>query len=711
MVKEDEDDGDAAKAVERGRISDQRAVSYRVRLWSLSRAALAALAAIVLLEIFVIAPQPQAIAIVGAIAWLALPGIALVHPFVARASRATIAAWCVGPALGFAFSVFGLLLFWSAGLQNWLAIICAPSLTWSLAWLARRLGVPALRLPAVDQRDVVALAIVLLLVPIITFAPYDHVAEPVSDGEAYRAYFTADFVWAMTVTAELAKGDVPPANPFLLGDTLNYYWMSHLLSGALYRNLAPTAITAEQVILLNALGFSLAFVGFFYWLARASGASPVSAAIAIAIGFLANSYEGLERLWTYWNFAQPLSLVTTINIDAVTRWFYQGMPVDGLQRLLLYQPHHLTGYATALAALWLVGLADDVTEIGVALWAGILLALAFLFSTFTAIIVGAGVGLLYAFRLLRARAYGAIWQCAILGAAPVAVGVGISTVLGYTDPEHGLLLQLGLNPVATRRWPLMLFLSFGPLLLIGVTGLLRSAWASRDGLAPTALVVSAIVFYFVADVPDMEGVWVGWRSGHLLLVAFSVSTAAVLTHVWRSRALTLAMIPALCAATALALPTVAIDVYNAQDISNRSRGPAFPWTTIITPPEREALTWIRRHTPPQAIVQMEPIARDAEGWAYIPAHAERRMAAGVPISMIPLRPYLIASENVRAGIFAAAQVRDAHAMARALRVDYLFVGSAERYSYPGIIERWNQMPEFFPKVFENAAVAIFRVAP
>ena len=710
-MKEDQDDGDAAKAIERRRVSDQRAVSYRVRLWSPSRAALAAVALIVLIEVVVIAPKVHAVVIVATVAWVALPGVALVRPLLAHAAGSQLSAWLIGPALGFGFSVFGLLLIWAAGVQNWFAIVIAPTLTWLLVWAARRWGGPSLRVPSFDRRDVLAVAAVLLIVPFITFTPYDHVAEQVADGEAYRAYFTADFVWAMTVTAELAKGDVPPVNPFLTGETVKYYWMSHLLSGALYRNLTGAGITTEQVILLDGLAFSLAFVAFFYWLARAAGATPIFAAMALAVGFLANSYEGLERLWTYWNLGEPLNVVKTLNIDAVTRWFYQGMPVDGLQRLLLYQPHHLTGYAMALAALWLVALADDVTGIAVALWAGILLGLAFLFSTFTAIIAGAGVGILYAFRLLRTRAYGAIWQCAVLGAAPVAVGVGISTFLGYTDPEDGLLLKLGLNPVAARRWPLMFLLSFGPLLLTGVIGLLRPAWVLRDGLASAALVVSALIFYVIADVPDMEGVWVGWRSGHLLLIAFSVVTAAVLTHVWRFRTGRVAVMPVLIVAIVFALPTVVIDVYNAQDITNRGRGPAFPWTVIITPPEREALTWIRRHTPPHAIVQMEPIARDAEGWAYIPAHAERRMAAGVPISMIPLRPYLIASETVRSGIFAAAHVRDAHAMARALRIEYLFVGTAERDSYPGIIERWNQMPEFFPKVFDNAAVAIFRVAP
>ena len=83
------------------------------------------------------------------------------------------------------------------------------------------------------------------------------------------------------------------------------------------------------------------------------------------------------------------------------------------------------------------------------------------------------------------------------------------------------MMDFGLNPVAARHWPLMLLLSFGPLLSLGIAGLLRVKWVRRDGAAPAMLVLVAIGFYFFVDVPDMDGVWVGWRSGHQLLIAFS----------------------------------------------------------------------------------------------------------------------------------------------------------------------------------------------
>jgi hypothetical protein len=675
----------------------------------LTRVLIGALALVVAGEIAVIAPRLDILVVPLVACWMVLPGIVLARRAFGVREPSSIAAWLVGPALGLGFGGFGLLVLWAAGLQNWLAIIGGPGFTWAIVVLAGRFGGPSVRLPRFDRRDVPAVAIALLVVPLVTWAPYDHVREPVADGEAYRAYFTADFVWGMTVTAELAKGAVPPANPFLRGSELHYYWASHLLSGAIYRNVRAWGITAEQVLLIHGLVFGLVAVPFLYALARFAGGTPVFASLAVLVAFLANSYEGVNRLWILYQQQAPLSLVTTLNIDAVTRWFYQGMPVDGLQRMLLYQPHHLTGYLLALAALWLVAFAEDVTETSVALWAGILLGLAFLFSTFTAIIVGVALGALYAARLVAQRAYGSIWQCAVLGGGPVVVAVAISVALRYTDPGAGFLIRFGLNPVALRHWPFALLLSFGPLLLAGIVGVLRVKWIKRDGAAAVALVLSALAFYFLADVPDQQGVWVGWRSGHLLLIGFMVMGAAALTTAWRHTRWRVPIVVLLVVATVPAVPTVAIDVYNAQDITNRTEGPGFPWTTIISPSEREALDWIRRATPDTAIVQYEPLARGASGWCYITAFAERRMAAGLPGAMIPFRPFQLATDDVRMGIFRASSASEAHHMATFLEIDYILIGAVERRMYNDTLVEIARHPDLFLQVFDNHAVTIYAV--
>ncbi len=663
----------------------------------------------VAVELFVAVPHPAAALLALTALWMALPGVPFVSQALGGGRQARRTAVLIGPALGFALSVFGLFLLWAAGLRNMLALVLAPTFTILLTLLVQRAGGVRVRLPWLGHRDVAFVAAALLVVPLITWVPYDHIREPVADGEAYRAYFTADFIWAMAVTTELAKGDMPPVNPFLVTEPLRYYWVAHLLSGASYRSVQALGLTTEHVVLVNGLAFGLAFVAFFYWLARAAGARPAWAALFVIVGFVANSYEGWDMLRSIVQRGDEWDRLRDTNIDAVTRWFYQGMAVDGLQRLLLYQPHHLTGYVASLTSLWLVASARDVTQVAVSLWAGILLGLAVLFSTFSAVMLAPAVGLVFLVRLVQQRAIRSLPLCAILSGGPLIVGVFVSQILGYTNRADGLLLTIGLNEVALRNWPWVLFLSFGPLLLIGVPSLARLSWVKRRGLAPSVLIVIALAFYFLVDVPDMGGVWVGWRSGHMLQIAFAVTGAAALTVLWRYARSRWAVAVVVVTAVALAVPTVAIDVYNAQDIENRNQGAGFPWTLVITPPERAAFDWLRDHTPRHAVVQPEPYVRGAATWAYVPAFAERRMAAGIPISMIPLRPYEQASDSVRWGIFRASTAEEAHAWSEFLNVDYVLVGEPERREYGDQVERMRGRGDLFETVFRNEAIMILRV--
>ena len=675
----------------------------------LPRVLLATLAALILFEIVVIIPRPAAAALVAAGLWMAIPGVILARQLVPNQTRPWLFAWLIGPALGFGFSVFGAFVLWAAGVQNWMAIIGGPWLTGLMALAARRWGGPTLRLPTFNRADIAAVALALMIVPLVTWAPYAHVRKDVGDGTAYRAYFTADFVWALTVTSSIAKGDVPPHNPFLKDRPLHYYWLAHFLSGSVYRNVEPWRVRHEQVVLVDGIMFGLAAVAFLYGLARIAGAGPKLSLLGVAAGFLANSYEGADMIRAIVQQGQSLEELKNVNIDAVTRWFYKGMPVDGLQRMLLYQPHHFAGYVQALAALWLVGFAEDVTETSVALWAGIMLAFSLLFSTFTAMLVGGAVGLVFAVRLTQQGRWRDAMSSAILGGVPVGVGVALTKALGYTDDRYGFLLVFGLNPVSLQHVGRVLFLSFGPLLFGGLATLLRPRWMLRDGAAPTALVIVAFAFYFFTNVPDSGDVWVGWRSGHLLLMCFGVMSACALGAVWRigwSRA-----IVAITATVALvlAVPTVAVDVYNAQDVTNRNMGADFPWTLVVTPLEREALDWIRMSTPANAVVQVEPYIRGSKHWAYIPAFAERRSVAGLPGSMTPSRPYRESADDVYWGIFRARSADEAHNMAQFMGINFLALGIPERRAYVSGIAQMAERPDLFTPVFRNDEMTIFRV--
>jgi len=389
------------------------------------------------------------------------------------------------------------------------------------------------------------------------------------------------------------------------------------------------------------------------------------------------------------------------------------MPVDGLHRMLLYQPHHLVGYALGLSALLVVARTPDVSRPLVALTAGIFLAMSMLLSSFEAIIIGVTVSVVYAGRLLSPPRWKAIPWCALFGALPVFLAFEASRALAYVDPAARQLVLFGPNPVALAHWAYALLLSFGPMLLLGLLGMVAAANGRRGETLPiVALAAVALGFYFLTDVPDMQHVWVGWRAGHLLFVAFTVFTAVLLTAAHRAPAAIRAGVWALVAVLAMAaIPTVAVDVYNAQDITNTGPGPGFPWTLVLSRGEVEALAWLKTQTPTDVIVQPNVAERANASWGYITAFGERRMAAGLPIAMIPMQPYRDASALVGGDVFGQADPVARAKAARQMHIDYLYVGPAEQERHPELLASFEARSDLFPVAFRNGEVVIFLVSP
>ena len=133
------------------------------------------------------------------------------------------------------------------------------------------------RLPFTDPSDALALLVLLLLVPLVVGLPFAHVGEITADGQDYRAYFTADYVWRRAVVIELAKGDVLPLNPYFKGDALHYYWMPHVLSAVQYR-FAGAWATLDELLLIRSISIDAFFVTFLYGMVRPFGVRPWAAA-------------------------------------------------------------------------------------------------------------------------------------------------------------------------------------------------------------------------------------------------------------------------------------------------------------------------------------------------------------------------------------------------------------------------------------------------
>ena len=445
------------------------AFPLRIALWVLA----AVVATCVALWSFV--PLQHGLLLTLIAAWFTLPGVVFAFFVYERKPGSGLAAAFVGPVWGYGASSIVLLALWTAGVRG-PALLIAPLLAGAILAAC---AVPlrgTLAPPAFRAADVVAVCLLIILTAGIVARPFSRVAATLPDGgKAYRAYFTADFIWRMAVAAELAKGDVPPANPFYRNDYLHYYWLAHLLPAAEYREMRGV-VSLEQILLANSVALDVTFVMFLYGFCRQWVRSPVALTAACTATLLCSSFEGTERLYYLWRDGGPLDSLRMQNIDAMTRWIYRSLPVDGLHRVLWYQPHHATGYALGLSAMLVIVQARRPEKARVFALSGTLLAFCLMLSTFSVIMLSAVASLVALIVLVPRRAWRALLPAAIAAAIPLALATAAAMALGYVDRDSSGLVQILVNPMAVTEPVWAIFLSFGPLLLLSILGAVFAVW-------------------------------------------------------------------------------------------------------------------------------------------------------------------------------------------------------------------------------------------
>ena len=111
-------------------------------------------------------------------------------------------------------------------------------------------------------------------------------------------------------------------------------------------------------------------------LATWSASRPRSGtAIAVVLGVLAVSAEGLYMAWVLNERGRSLTFLKYYNIDAITAWRFNGLRVDSLVRSMWYNPHHSMSAALGLLAMPVAGAAGVAAPLGAIALAGLALAL------------------------------------------------------------------------------------------------------------------------------------------------------------------------------------------------------------------------------------------------------------------------------------------------------------------------------------------------
>jgi hypothetical protein len=611
--------------------------------------------------------------------------------------------WIAAAVIGYALTAFAMWAPIAGHIPSLLTFVMSWAVVSALAWFACRwIGTPSITLPPWTSAGSTALLAVLVLTLAVATPPFAHVGRTDAEGNKYyRAYFTADFVWHTALTSELAKFSMPPRNPYLGRQPIHYYWTYYLLP-AVASQVGPSPVRDVQLCLkMNALMTGLLLMSSVFLAAWTVAGRAVASAIASSLGLLASSAEGIYQTLKLWQRGVPLSELRNWNIDAVTAWPpLGGHRIDGLQRCLWYVPQHSMAYALGIIALAGAATAGPSTSLSAIALSGVALGCSVAFNP----LVGGIFALAYGLSIGVAG-----WKEPRLVLRHAAAAVPVVAALIWCASNQmvegaGGFLQFGFLG-ASRQQPIFtLFLSLGPILFTGIAGLVAARGTSFAPALPYAVLafLSLLLMYFVRL--SVDHAWMALRAGQMMIVALAALTArfiAASTTASRRLAAAVVVLLALICGT----PTTIIDEYNAQDIHNLAMGPGFPWTIVVTPQQQRAYGWIRNNTPPGAIVQMDARSRERSTWSNIPSFAGRRMAGGLPISLLNIPEYAERSDRIRA-MYSTGNPVEAAEIARSLHVDYVYVDEVERRAYPDGVRF--ESSGAFQKVFEEGPVAVYR---
>jgi hypothetical protein len=641
--------------------------------------------------------------------WLlaALPGVPVGLSLAGRHAF----GWVAGLAIGYSTSCLVVWALIVSGGMSPLAMAAAWAIEVAGLWLVSRvIPGPVIDLPRWTPRDGAALAATLLLVPVLMAAPYRNLGKASPDGtKHYRAYFTADFVWHAALTAELGRFEMPPRNPYMARDALHYYWTYFLVPAAV-SSVGPSVVRdVEANLKVNAIATAAILIASFFLLAWSAGGGPVVAGLAVLLVVVAASAEGAIAIKDLLQSGASLSRLRDMNVDAITAWKYNGLRIDGVHRTMFYTPQHGLSCGLGLLALVPAALAGASGRLGSIAVSGLLLGLATTLNPF----LGAALSLIYGLTILvdAARTRTPIAHVFTYAAAAVPPVLAVLWgALNTMGEGAGDAIRIGWAGHARQAPVVTLLMSLGPVLVPSLAGLLsRSRLPTPPAIvALCGLIVGLGLLYFVVL---SEASWVGFRAGQILLAMMTIPLSRVLALVSSTlpvragRGLAAALVVGILA---IGAPTVVADTHNASDIGNLGRGPGFPWTLTVTRGQQEGLAWVKHHTPPSAVVQMDAWARGRGHWSFIPTFAARRMAAGLPISLLPRPDYQRMSRQVRT-IFDSRDPAIAHDTARRMGIDYLWVDDVERHAYPKGSEILAAAAGYFTPVFDNGEVQVYRV--
>lgn len=444
---------------------------------------------------------------------------------------------------------------------------------------------------------------------LLSLLPLYQVGAKFGGGHHFHAFFNADFFKHIANSEELARGVFPPINPFAADQELHYYWASYLLPAMVIRLSSFTvpgvnallAIVLLQTTTLGLLAFSLCF--------RLSRCKAIPAAIAGVLTVLSLSLDSLASLWN-WDAIGPANLVMrTVNQEALdfTQFWEPSTQLAGStwQRLCLYLPQHQLAILLFIAwATLFVAKASPRTNEFPWLRALLLLPLPMI-SVFVGTLAAVVIAFSECIKIRRPRA-ALLWTILFLASIFMLFPTGIlttSATVYASDPFLAMGGETTTLLLARIAWmgP-QLLTTFGVTLLIGLVGIGISVRAegpwSRLNTVPAVTVMVGLTAYLLVEIllESRLRVEVELKASFVLQAGLMMGSALFFSakppagEMWRYFRVT---------CFALLLGGMISPLHDIVWHSSFHE----PDEVVVPDADMEALRWIRKNTPVDAIFQ------------------------------------------------------------------------------------------------------------
>lgn len=566
-------------------------------------------------------------------------------------------------------------------------------------WLWRRAKEPPEPVIPWGHSESWILLIWLVAVTTLVAPAFLHVGAETPAGFAYRAYFNTDVFRNMATSGSLLRTGIPPDNPYFHGITLNYYWLFHVIP-AFWMTVLP-GYRVEFLFVQFAFATALAFAALLWACARRLARKAATTAWLLPLFLLGGSYEGLYVLNHLHEKGMKWQEFTTLNVDGILRWVEKLPQVDTLFRPLLYAPQHLMA-VIVFFMVFLVWPGENRTGRRI-----LLLALAFISVGFS-VIVGAITVLVEGTLMIcdAARRRKGIWVeilCgSVLGAGFLALYFKSYSMFSI----EGHALQFVLHQELIAKLHSFIFFQWGAILLFGAAGLLF--WKQKDMRYLVLLLfsfLSAVFIVFVRiDVPGLSDV--SLKAGYISHASLLLFSASFIDRVLAAPARRILLAFAMTAAILPASTTLAMDLYNSQDIGNAK------FTTYVAKSQMELYTWIRKNL--QANARMQDFVSAGPNFieSYVsetPPFANRSLYLGdTTLSQIfqTPKPELNARRATNVSLVEAEDPRRISYLAQKAGIEFLIVSPQDDSPFD-----LRSAHKYFDLVMQKESWILFHVLP